>query len=158
MAYNHIAFLSVTQMLLKHPGDVIFPCARSGIGTEDGSAEKDKDFRGKSQKQVQFNPGQTTATWKVRILPDNQYEVSETFRIVLSEPVMGALEFPDVATVEILDPGDGQWVFHFKGMKRISAYVLECRQTDPFSMPPFKLCHPAEKYVQFLSFFKILIF
>lgn len=158
MAYNHIVFLSVPQMLLKHPGDVIFPCARSGIGTEDGSAEKDKDFRGKSQKQVQFNPGQTTATWKVRILPDNQYEVSETFRIVLSEPVMGALEFPDVATVEILDPGDGQWVFHFKGMKRISAYVLECRQTDPFSMPPFKLCHPAEKYVQFLSFFKILIF
>lgn len=158
MAYNHIVFLSVTQMLLKHPGDVILPCARSGIGTEDGSAEKDKDFRGKSQKQVQFNPGQITATWKVRILPDNQYEVSETFRIVLSEPVMGALEFPDVATVEILDPGDGQWAIHFKGVKRISAYLSECRQTDALSRPPFKLCHPAEKCMQFLSIFKIWAF
>lgn len=81
----------------------------SGIGTQDGSAKKNEDFKGKLQKQVQFNPGQTKATWRVRILADGKYEQAETFQILLSEPVMGVMEFPVVATVEILDPKDGQY-------------------------------------------------
>lgn len=79
----------------------------SGIGTADGGAKKDEDFKGKSQRQVQFNPGQTRATWRVRILTDGTYERAETFQILLSEPVMGVMEFPTSATVEILDPSDG---------------------------------------------------
>lgn len=80
----------------------------TGISTRDGTAEKDKDFKGKAQKQVQFNPGQTRASWRVRILSDGEHEHSETFQVVLSEPVLAVLEFPTVTTVEIIDPGDGE--------------------------------------------------
>ncbi|XP_059207433.1 FRAS1-related extracellular matrix protein 2-like [Centropristis striata] len=100
-------FLEVVLRRRGYLGETSF----IGIGTQDGSAKKDEDYKGKSQRQVQFNPGQTTAVWRVRILTDGKYEQAETFQILLSEPVMGVMEFPVTATVEILDPNDESTVF-----------------------------------------------
>ncbi|XP_040006591.1 FRAS1-related extracellular matrix protein 2a isoform X3 [Xiphias gladius] len=100
-------FLEVVLRRRGYLGETSF----IGIGTQDGSAKKEEDFKGKSQRQVQFNPGQTRATWRVRILTDGKYEQAESFQILLSEPVMGVMEFPATATVEILDPSDESTVF-----------------------------------------------
>ncbi|XP_067348338.1 FRAS1-related extracellular matrix protein 2a isoform X1 [Channa argus] len=100
-------FLEVVLLRRGYLGETSF----IGIGSQDGSAKKDEDFKSKSQRQVQFNPGQTRATWRVRILTDGKYEQAETFKILLLEPVMGVMEFPSTATVEILDPSDESTVF-----------------------------------------------
>ena len=38
------------------------------ITTKNGTAKDGEDYSGKTFSQVQFNPGQTIASWKVKIL------------------------------------------------------------------------------------------
>ena len=55
---------------------LIFVFRFAAIGTRDGTAKSGEDFRGKSQSQVQFNPGQTEGIWKVKIL---QVKMTENY-------------------------------------------------------------------------------
>uniref|UniRef100_A0A3B4BU34 Calx-beta domain-containing protein n=1 Tax=Pygocentrus nattereri TaxID=42514 RepID=A0A3B4BU34_PYGNA len=95
------------------------------IGTVDGTAVLGQDFHGNAQRQVQFNPGQTRATWRLRILDDQLYESSETFQVVLSEPVLTLLEQPSTTTVEIIDPQDECTVFFSQSELKVEEDVGE---------------------------------
>uniref|UniRef100_H3CX40 FRAS1 related extracellular matrix 2a n=1 Tax=Tetraodon nigroviridis TaxID=99883 RepID=H3CX40_TETNG len=134
-------FLEVVLRRRGYLGETSF----IGIGTADGSAKKDEDFKGKSQRQVQFNPGQTRATWRVRILTDETYERAETFQILLSEPVMAVMEFPTSATVEILDPNDESTVFFPEQIQSVEEDVGELfipvHRSGDISQELMVVCH-----------------
>lgn len=82
-----------------------------GIKAVDGTALIDEDFRGKSARQVQFNPGQEMGFWRVRIVNDRLYEQAESFEVILHDAVMGALEYPDRAQIVILDAEDESFAY-----------------------------------------------
>uniref|UniRef100_H2YPT4 Calx-beta domain-containing protein n=1 Tax=Ciona savignyi TaxID=51511 RepID=H2YPT4_CIOSA len=102
LKFKHVLFCFLVFIMFMVP---------SCISTRDGTAKIGEDFRKTSASQVQFNPGQNTANWKMKILQDEKYEESEHFYIELSEPVMAILENPSNATVTITDAEDESTVF-----------------------------------------------
>ncbi|XP_076321017.1 FRAS1-related extracellular matrix protein 2-like [Tachypleus tridentatus] len=77
-----------------------------GIKTNNITAKRGEDFGKHYAEQVQFSPGQTEAYWKLRITDDSLFENGEEFEIVLEEPIMAAVEYPNKAIITILDDED----------------------------------------------------
>nr|XP_045613099.1 FRAS1-related extracellular matrix protein 2-like [Procambarus clarkii] len=78
------------------------------LGNETASVTE--DLHRSYARQVQFNPGQTSAEWRVRVVDDGVFEGAETLTLTLRRPVMTALEFPFRAFVTISDDEDASRV------------------------------------------------
>ncbi|XP_068203770.1 extracellular matrix protein 3-like [Palaemon carinicauda] len=80
-----------------------------------GSATTSEDVYLTYARQVQFNPGQRKAQWRLRIVNDVSYEGKETLELQLRSPVMTALEHPLKAVISIQDEEDGS--LHTNGLE-----------------------------------------
>ncbi|KAG7164631.1 FRAS1-related extracellular matrix protein 2-like 1, partial [Homarus americanus] len=70
------------------------------------TARVQEDLHTSYPRQVQFNPGQRSAEWRVRVVDDLVYEGSEVLTLTLTRPVMTALEMPLRALITIKDEED----------------------------------------------------
>lgn len=80
----------------------------AAMDLQNNTARTDLDLHYSYAHQVQFNPGQKSAQWRLRLLDDMLYEGGETLSLTLRQPVMTALESPFHAIITIHDEEDGE--------------------------------------------------
>lgn len=112
---SYLHFDRAAYTTVEEAGSVTFMVTRSGgtdgvvsvdYATLDGTAQATTDYLATSGTLV-FGAGQLTASFTVWVVNDAIYEGTETFSIVLSNAVGGAmLSGPSLLTVSIDDSGD----------------------------------------------------
>ena len=75
---------------------------------KDGSAKVLEDYKLRSNGQVQFNPGETIAKLKIKIVNNTKYEKSKTFSAKLKQGINALVNRTVVTTVTIIDKEDGK--------------------------------------------------
>ncbi len=78
--------------------------------TSDGTAAAGADYTAASGT-LTFNPGQTSQTFSVPILPDSDSEADETVTLTLSGPTNATLGAPASATLTIVDDDAGIQIY-----------------------------------------------
>ncbi|XP_018409339.1 PREDICTED: FRAS1-related extracellular matrix protein 1-like [Nanorana parkeri] len=79
-----------------------------GIKVQELSARHGLDFTHSSASLVQFDPGVSTKTWNIYLKNDGLEENHELLKIILRTPKNAVAGKNQEATVEIVDPRDGQ--------------------------------------------------
>ncbi|ESO98011.1 hypothetical protein LOTGIDRAFT_174476 [Lottia gigantea] len=95
------------------------------INVINATAKVGEDVHKRFAKQVQFNPGQTEKTWRVKLLDDTVFEEKETLQIKLSDPIMSIIEKPDLAIITIIDDEDESVVQFEKGVYHVGEDIGE---------------------------------
>ncbi|XP_064877235.1 FRAS1-related extracellular matrix protein 2-like [Oncorhynchus nerka] len=144
MVQESSQFLEVTLRRRGHLGETSFVT----VSVHDITTERGQDYQASPPRQVQFNPGQTQAVWRLRIHDDQVYEGTESFRLVLSEPVMALIGQSNSVTVEILDPEDESVVFipqlEFRVEEDVGEVLIPVRRTGDLSNELTVLCYTQE--------------
>ena len=97
-------YLTVTLRRRGFLGETSFV----SLALQNGTATEKEDFEIERSNQVQFSPGQTRATLKIKIKDDVNYESMESFGITLMNNIHTLVVEPGNATVNILDDEDGK--------------------------------------------------
>ncbi|PVD34550.1 hypothetical protein C0Q70_05825 [Pomacea canaliculata] len=117
-----------------------------------GSARVGEDVSDRYAVQVQFNPGETEKTWRIRLINDDRYEEAEVLRLRLSEPVMAVLEYPDEAQVTILDAEDESAVFfpdkEYRVAEDIGEILIPVHRTGDLSDETMVICSTVQGTAQ----------
>ncbi|KAM5148134.1 LOW QUALITY PROTEIN: FRAS1-related extracellular matrix protein 1-like [Mantella aurantiaca] len=103
-ACENLGTLAIKLMRVGSSKDPAF----IGIKVQELSARHGLDFTHSSASLVQFDPGVDTKTWNVYLKNDGLEENHELFKILLRTPKNAVLGKNGEATVEIMDPRDGQ--------------------------------------------------
>nr|KAG5696529.1 hypothetical protein BaRGS_021065 [Batillaria attramentaria] len=114
------------------------------IAALNDTARVGEDVNARYAAQVQFNPGQTEKTWRIRLINDDVYEAAEELRLKLSEPVMAVLEYPEEAKVIILDPEDESLVYfpdaEYRVAEDIGEVLIPVHRTGDLSGETMVIC------------------
>ncbi|GAB6022620.1 hypothetical protein CHUAL_006715 [Chamberlinius hualienensis] len=82
-----------------------------GVEIANVTAYKNQDFRSVFVRQVQFNPGQSRAAWKLPLIDDGVWEGVEQLMVILKDPVMAALDMDRSSSlIDIIDDEDASVV------------------------------------------------
>ncbi|KAG9482906.1 hypothetical protein GDO78_009060 [Eleutherodactylus coqui] len=79
-----------------------------GIKVQEISARLGQDFTHTSASLLQFDPGVSTKSWNIYVKNDGLEENDELLKVILSSPKNAVLGKTTEATIEIMDPRQGQ--------------------------------------------------
>lgn len=79
-----------------------------GIEAQDRTTRMNDDYRPSTSRQVQFDPGVSTATWNIQIFDDGIEENSENFVVYINEPVNALLGRKRKVRIRLINADDGE--------------------------------------------------